>query len=203
MSIRKLPGTPIPHITKARNSRGSMGSKGAICLIVLGILLYVALDYIINFMDDFVLPDIGIPYPLLFIIFIGCVILVIVVSTLKGSLKGGIVHGSRIGTRVTRVRDPSVCKRIIKDGYDGPEFIVMGDENITFGQACKDYWQFESVSRNSSWYIKDSRGNDVTDLSLISFDGICTLLPEYGTEKKKKDSDESTTSIHDSVTYYD
>ena len=203
MSIRKLPGSPIPHITKARNTRGSMGSKGAICLIVLGILLYVALDYIINFMDDFVLPDIGIPYPLLFVIFIGCVILVIVVFTLKDTLKGGIVHGSRIGTRVTRVRDPSVCKRIIKDGYDGPEFIVMGDGNITFGQACRDNWQFMSVRKNSGWFIKDERGNDVTDMSLFSFDGICTLFPEYGSEKKKTDSDESLYSIHDSVTYYD
>ncbi len=205
MSIRKLPGTPIPHITKARNTRGSMGSKGAICLIVLGILLYVALDYFINFMDDFVLPDIGIPYPLLFIIFIGCVILVIVVFTLKGTLKGGIVHGSRIGTRVTRVRDPSVYKRIIKDGYDGPEFIVMGDGNITFGQACRDNWQFMSVREKSRWFIKDERGNDVTDMSLFSFDGICILILEYGSGKEKKEHSKVSeySSIHDSVEYYD
>lgn len=196
MSIRKLPGSPIPHITKARNSRGSMGSKGAICLIVLGILLYVALDIILSLSDDFVLPDIGIPYPLLFIIIIGCVILVIVVFTLKG----GIVRGSRIGSRV---RDPSVCKRVIKDGFGGAEYIVSGDGEDTFSQACKNHWQFESVKRDSGWFVKDARGNDVTDLSLISFDGICTLLPEYGTEKKKKDSDESFYSIHDSVTYYD
>ena len=203
MSIRKLPGSPIPHITKARNTRGSMGSKGAICLIVLGILLYVALDFILDLTDDFVFPDIGIPYPMLFIIIIGCVIVVIVVFTLKDTLKGGIVYGSRIGTRVTRVRDPSVCKRVIKDGFGGAEYIVSGDKETTFGQACKDHWQFESVSMNSSWYIKDSRGNDVTDLSLTSFDGICILVPEYGSEKKKKDSDESISSIHDSVTYYD
>ncbi len=195
MSIRKLPGTPIPFIKKARNTGGSMGSKGAFCLIVLGILLYVALDYIINFMDDFVLPDIGIPYPLLFIIIIVGIILVFVVSVIKD----GIVHGSRIGNRV---RDPSVCKRVIKDGIDGMEFIVSGDKETTFGQACRDNWQFESAKRDSGWFVKDARGNDVTDMSLMSFDGICILVPEYGSEKKK-DSDESTTSIHDSVTYYD
>lgn len=196
--------TQIPHKLRPRQTTGTTGFRGAIFLIVFGILLYVALGYIMNLMEDFVFPDIGIPYPLLFIIIIVCVILVIVVYTLKGTLKGGIVHGSRIGTRVTRVRDPSICKRVIKDGIDGMQFIVSGDKETTFGQACKDHWQFESVSRNSRWYIKDSRGNDVTDMSLISFDGICTLFPEYGTEKKKKkDSDESIYSIHDSVKYYD
>ena len=168
MSIRKLPGTPIPHITKARNNRGSMGTKGAICLFVLGILLYVALDYILSLTDDFVFPDIGIPYPILFIIIIVCVILVIVVFTLKG----GIIRGSRIGSRV---RDPSVCKRVIKDGFGGAEYIVSGDGEDTFGQACKNHWQFESVKRDPGWFVKDARGNDVTDMSLTSFDGICIL----------------------------
>ena len=203
--MSKLPGSPIPHITKARNTRGSTGFKGAICLIVLGILLYVALDYFINFMDDFVLPDIGIPYPILFIIFIGCVILVIAVSTLKGTLKGGIVHGSIIGTRVTRDRDPSVCKRVIKDGYDGIEFIVSGDKETTFGQACKNHWQFVSVKRDSGWFVKDERGNDVKEMSLISYDGICMLIPEYGSVKLKDKRDEASkySSIQDSVEYYD
>ncbi|MHA1614066.1 MAG: hypothetical protein ACTSYJ_04425 [Candidatus Thorarchaeota archaeon] len=204
MSIRKLPGTPIPHITKARNTRGSTGTKGAICLIVLGIFLYVALDYIINFMDDFVLPDIGIPYPLLFIIIIGCVILVIFVFTLKGGIvRGrGIAHGSNI---VSRVRDPSVCKRVIKDGFGGVEYIVSGDGEDTFGQACKNHWQFVSVKRDSGWFIKDDRGNDVTEMSLISYDGICILIPEFGSVKPKDKRDEASkySSIQDSVEYYD
>jgi len=205
MSIRYYPGKPNPYLEarKPGKSRRGMGIGALIFLIVLIGLFLVSLYVIPPLMEDFVLPDIGIPYPLLFIIIIGCVILVIVVSTLKGTLKGGIVHGSRIGTRVTRVRDPSIYKRVIKDGIDGMQFIVSGDKETTFGQACKDHWQFESVSRDSSWYIKDSRGNVVTDMSLTSFDGICILLPEYGSEKKKRDSDKSIYSIHDSVTYYD
>jgi len=100
--------------------------------------------------------------------------------------------------------ESSVYKRVIKDGYDGGEFIVSGDSETTFGQACKNQWQFESVSRNSGWYIKDERGNDVTNMSLISFDGICVLIPEYGSEKHK-DNDEASKywSIQDSVKYYD
>ncbi|TFH10222.1 MAG: hypothetical protein E4H14_02895 [Candidatus Thorarchaeota archaeon] len=88
--------------------------------------------------------------------------------------------------------DHSIFMRVIKDGYDGKEFIVSGDSETTFGQACKNQWQFESVSRNSSWYIKDERGNDVTDMFLISSDGICILISEYGSEKKTKDRDKAS-----------
>ncbi len=200
MSIRKLPGTPIPFIKKARNTGGSMGTEGAICLIVLMLLLFVASGYIMNLMEDFVFPDIGIPYPTLFTILFIIIIVGVILVTVVSLIKDGIVQGSNSRSRE---RDPSICKRVIKDGIDGMEFIVSGDKETTFGQACKNHWQFESVSRTSGWYIKDSRGNDVTDMSLFSFDGICTLFPEYGTEKKKKDSDESFYSIHDSVTYYD
>ncbi|MGY5870777.1 MAG: hypothetical protein RTV72_00890 [Candidatus Thorarchaeota archaeon] len=99
----------------------------------------------------------------------------------------------------------SIYKKIIKDGYDGKEFIVEGDGNTTFGEACKKNWQFESVSKNSSWFIKDERGNDVTDSFLETFDGIFILIPEYGSEMKEREPDKSDTeySIHDSVTYYD
>ena len=101
--------------------------------------------------------------------------------------------------------DSSIYKRVIKDGFDGKEFIVSGDSETTFGQACKNQWQFESVGRNSGWYIKDARGNDVTNMSLISFDGICVLIPEYGSEKQTEERDKASKywSIQASVEYYD
>ena len=208
MSIRYYPGsTKIPLIAKARNTSGRVGMRGAIFLIVFFFLLYVALGYILSLTDadDFVFPDIGIPYPILFIIIIGCVILVIVVFTLKGTLKGGKVHGSIIGTRVTRDRDPSIIKRVIKDGFGGDGYIVSGDGEDTFGQACKNHWQFVSVKRDSGWFVKDARGNDVTEMSLNSYDGICTLIPEYGSVKTEDKHDEASkySSIQDSVEYYD
>jgi len=101
--------------------------------------------------------------------------------------------------------ESSIYKRVIKDGYDGKEFIVLGDSETTFGQACKNQWQFESVSRNSGWYIKDERGNDVTNIFLETADGIFFLVPRFGSEIQKEERDESDeySSIHDSVEYYD
>lgn len=119
--------------------------------------------------------------------------------------KRRLSHEVRQGHSRYKKSESSNCKRVIKDGFDGEEFIVLGDGNITFGQACRDNWQFTSVRENSGWFIKDARGNDVTDMFLTSFDGICILVPEYGSEKQKKASDEDSkyTSVHDSVEYYD
>ncbi|MGY5860698.1 MAG: hypothetical protein RTU63_15125 [Candidatus Thorarchaeota archaeon] len=116
------------------------------------------------------------------------------------------IHRGRLKSRRHyKDTESTIYNRVIKDGYDGAEFIVSGDSETTFGQACKNQWQFESVSRNSSWYIKDERGNDVTDMFLISSDGICILIPEYGSQKKTEDRDKASrySSIQDSVEYYD
>ncbi len=189
----------IPRKLRPRKATGTIGIRGVIFLLMSGVLLYVAFDFILHLSEDFIFPDIGIPYPILFMILIIILTIGAILVIFVSPKKNGIVQGSGR----SRNRDPSICKRVIKDGIDGMEFIVSGDKETTFGQACKDHWQFESVSRTSGWYIKDSRGNDVTDMSLFSFDGICILFPEYGSVKKKEDSDESFYSIHDSVTYYD
>ena len=193
--------TQIPRILRPRQTTGNTGFRGAILVILFGFLLYVALGYILSLTDDFVLPDIGIPYPILFIILIMILtvssILVIVVSLIKD----GIVKGSNR----SRVRDPSIIKRVIKDGFGGDGYIVSGDEEDTFGQACKNHWQFVSVKRDSGWFVKDERGNDVTEMTLISYDGVCMLIPEYGSVKPEDKRDEATkySSIQDSVEYYD
>lgn len=187
----------IRRYPRPRKTGPPIGIRGAIIMIVLFVLLVVVTNLITPLLDDLVIPDFGIPYPIIFIIIILCVILVTVISLTKD----GIVHGS---IRI-RERDPSICKRVIKDGVGGADYIVSGDREETFGQACKEYWQFESIRENSDWFIKDERGNDVTDMPLNSFDGICTLIPEYGSEKKKDKYDKASeySSLHDSVTYYD
>ena len=122
----------------------------------------------------------------------------------KTKFKRGISRKAR--KRHGRYKDSgsTIFKRVIRDGYDGLEFIVDGYENTTFGEACKDQWQFESVRKNSDWFIKDERGNDITNEFLISYSGISILLAEYKSEKKERASDRSDEySIHDSVTYYD
>jgi hypothetical protein len=109
------------------------------------------------------------------------------------------------GSSRYKAQDPDTCMKVIKDGPDGQEFIISGDREDTFAQACKANWYFERVNRKSAWYIKDERGNDVSDMPLGSVDGIFILVPEYGKGVQKKEPDESDeySSIHDSVTYYD
>jgi len=75
-------------------------------------------------------------------------------------------------------QDPSSCMRVVRDGPGGQEFIISGDREDTFAQACRDNWYFESVNRKSKWYIRDENDNDVTDRSLGSIEGIFTLVPE-------------------------
>ena len=82
------------------------------------------------------------------------------------------------GSSRYKAQDPSTWMRVIRDGPNGQEFIITGDREETFAQACKANWYFESVKRKSKWYIKDERGNDVSDSPLGSVDSIFTLIPE-------------------------
>ncbi|MGY5860699.1 MAG: hypothetical protein RTU63_15130 [Candidatus Thorarchaeota archaeon] len=82
------------------------------------------------------------------------------------------------GSSRYKAQDPSTCMRVIKDGPDGLEFIISGDREETFAQACRANWYFESVKRKSKWLIVDERGNDVSDSPLGLVDSIFTLIPE-------------------------
>ena len=82
------------------------------------------------------------------------------------------------GSSRYKAQDPSTCMRVIRDGYDGQEFIITGDREDTFAQVCGANWYFKSVNRKSRWYIKDERGNDVSDKPIHSVDGIFILIPE-------------------------
>ncbi|MGY5860700.1 MAG: hypothetical protein RTU63_15135 [Candidatus Thorarchaeota archaeon] len=82
------------------------------------------------------------------------------------------------GSNRYKVQNPSTYMRVIRDGDDGREFIISGGSEDTYAQACRANWYFESVHRESKWYIKDERGNDVSDKPLQSVDGIFILIPE-------------------------
>jgi hypothetical protein len=177
----------------------NMGLGGLVFLIVIfGIMAAVA--WILPLLlEDIVLPY-GISMADIFLMVMGVVMLLLIYAIVKG----GLLSKDRFNVRY-KERDPSVCSRVIRDGYDGAEFIITGDGEDTFGKACEANWQFQRVSSKSRWYIKDAKGNDVTDTSLATVDGIFILIPEYGSEISKAEPDESDeySSIHDSVTYYD
>jgi len=202
MTIRIYPGRTEPFVSqKAPRSKGGRGMGiGAVVFLIalLGILLVAA--YLISpLMEDLVFPDIGIPYSTLFLIILGCII----VASIIGIAKSGLFHDRFAASY--KEQDPSIYMRVIREGYDGAEFIITGDKEDTFAQACSANWQFVRINQKSKWFVKDEKGNDVTDRSLESVDGVFFIIPEYGSEILKEESDESDeyTSIHDSVEYYD
>ena len=202
MALQRYPGRPTPFLEQKspQGRRGRGFGIGAIVFIIVLITAFIVFLYVIPpLMEDIVLPDIGIPYSTLFLIFIGCAF----VATIYGLVKGGRFKG-RYNVRY-KERDPSICRRVIRDGYDGVEFIVSGHKEDTFEQVCRANWQFESTDLKSKWYIKDEKGNDVSDKSLESVDGVFILIPEYSSERTKEEPDKSDeySSLHDSVEYYD
>lgn len=199
MVVRRYPGSPNPFVEqKSKNTSTGFGIGAVVFVIVLLGICLVVLYVIPPLMEDVVLPDIGIPYPTLFMIILGVTILVSIILMFRS----GMYVGNRIGYRD---RDPTTCQRVIKDGYDGPEVIISGPRESTFAEACRANWLFKNVEQNSSWFIRDSQGNDVGNVSLESVEGIFILVPEYRTEIQKEEPDKSDeiSSINDGVTYYD
>ena len=202
MAIQKNPGRTEPFVSqKSPKGKGGpgMGIGALIFLIALIGGFIVSLTLIRQLLDDVVFPDIGITPMQIAIGFMS----IIVIGSIYLIAKGDMFHEG-MGSRYKDL-DPSLCRRVVKDGYDGIEFIITGNKQDTFAKACRANWRFESVDQKSNWYIKDEKGNDVTNQSLETADGIFFLVPEFGSEIQKLESDESDeySSIHDSVEYYD
>ena len=160
-------------------------------------LLLIPIIYLLAFFG--VLPS----YTLIPVVFGGFVFIIVMIAFVVAQI--GIF--SSFMSRSKHLKkysdpDPSVYSRAVKDGADGPDYLIRGSETTTFREACLDNWQFKSVDRKSNWMVRDDRGNDVTDQSLSRFDGILIMEGEYWTEEPSNESDEYT-SIHDSVEYYD
>jgi hypothetical protein len=103
--------------------------------------------------------------------------------------------------------NPLICHRIVKDGHDGAEYLIIGPEEEKFGHACRKQWQFVKTDIHSNWIVKDERGNDITNASLQSSNGIAIVIDIYGSEYLSdiEESDISSvyTSIDEGTKYYD
>ncbi|TFG28913.1 hypothetical protein EU528_10485 [Candidatus Thorarchaeota archaeon] len=201
MGILRYPGRPIPFVEQKspRQREGKGLGIGAVIFVITLFGILLAILYLVPpLMDDVEFQDIGIPYPTLFLIILGGLI---VVSTIL-MLKPRMYVSSRIGYKE---RDPAICQRVIRDGIDGPELIISGPRESTFSQVCRDNWAFANVPQKTAWFIRDEKGNDVTNMPLGTADGVFTLIPEYASETSKQETSEADeySSIHDSVTYYD
>ena len=82
------------------------------------------------------------------------------------------------GSSRYKSQDSATCMSVIRDGAGGLEFIISGNREDTFAHACRANWYFESVNQKSKWYIRDEYGEDVTDKTLGSIEGVFTLFPE-------------------------
>jgi hypothetical protein len=183
--------------SQSRKNQGFGIGSIVFVLLLLGLLL-VSLYVIPPLMDTVNFPDIGISYTTIFLLIVSCIILVSLASISKGGTKINSGYGYKD-------RDPSICKKIVKDGYDGIDIIVTGPKDTTFAQACMTNWQFTSTSRKSRWYIRDEKGNDVSDRLLDSVDGVFILVPENVQNNPEKESDkyDEYSSIHQGVEFYD
>jgi len=103
--------------------------------------------------------------------------------------------------------DPTQCRRVVKDGIDGADYLISGPLKESFGQACRNNWQFEKTDKHSSWIVKDERGNDITNSPLESYDSIAMIVGTFGSEyftgESESDIPSEYTSIEDGTEYYD
>ncbi|TFH10221.1 MAG: hypothetical protein E4H14_02890, partial [Candidatus Thorarchaeota archaeon] len=115
MAIRRYPGSPNPFVEqKSKIGSKSMGIGAIVFVMVLFGILLAVLYLIPPLMETVVFPDIGIPYSTLFLIFLGCFVLVLGILMFR---KGMYVANST----GYKERDPSIVQRVVKDGFDGAE----------------------------------------------------------------------------------
>lgn len=199
--MRIVPTTKPGLMRRKRSGRPgpSMCWGLAVFLILIVGGYIIAMNVLAPLVDSMPFPDLGISFPILFLFFMGIVIALAAFALVKG----GRAYDKQFET--FEERDPSICKRIIKDGPDGVELVISGDRNMTFAQACRLNWPFQSIAKKSSWFIQDERGNDVTESTLESTEGIFTLVPSYGSDIQKDETEKTDeySSIHDGVEYYD
>ncbi len=99
----------------------------------------------------------------------------------------------------------SEYQRIVRNDVDGEDYIVNGAASTTFREACLENWQFLYVKRKSSWFVKDDKGNDISEVPLSVYGGKAILVSEYVTESYRGSTDETAdySDSNESVEYYD
>jgi hypothetical protein len=113
--------------------------------------------------------------------------------------------------RVAEARDPTKIQRVIIDAYTGKEFIISGEQDATFRDACKIEWPFDSIEMGKSWIIQDERGNDISERPLTEYHGIAKIISmepmdyRQPLEESEKDSfdEEQESDMDVGVEFYD
>ncbi len=77
----------------------------------------------------------------------------------------------------SRPVDTSIAHRVVRDMATMEEAVIDGDYEISFRKAMLDegIWVFSKISRDSKWIVTDDRGNDISNKTLDSFDGVARI----------------------------
>ena len=82
--------------------------------------------------------------------------------------------------RAFRMHDPSVLVRAVYDRDSGEECLIRGKSGMTYREAVERHWTFTQIPRDSAWYLIDEAGNDVSDSTLDSYDGLVYVTTREG-----------------------
>ena len=113
---------------------------------------------------------------------------------------------------VSLKKDPSHIYRAVLHEESGEEYLVNGRPRAIFRKILLANWPFKKIHKQDSWIIRDERGNELTNQTLESCEGIATIELLYGEGLKPVESDNRSereedykdlSTHHDAVTYYD
>lgn len=90
----------------------------------------------------------------------------------RGLYKGGT------GKIQPKERDTSIITRVLKDEASGEEIIIAGREDSTIREVLEEDWPMDGSLRKMRWYVRDSRGNDVTNRFFSEIDGTLVIIFE-------------------------
>lgn len=99
-------------------------------------------------------------------------------------------------------RKPAEILRVVKDPYNGEEILIGGKKTTTYGEACREDWDFKGIDKKASWILRDDKGNDITNMHLADYDGI-VVIELLELEGHKTSDREKEDSKHMGVEYYD
>ena len=78
--------------------------------------------------------------------------------------------------------DSSIVTRLVRFRSSAEEYLITGNAKDTYRETCLDDWQFKGLEKDEPWYVADQRGNDISHMSLESYDGPCEVLLPLGYE---------------------
>ncbi|MHA1636817.1 MAG: hypothetical protein ACTSUB_02275 [Candidatus Thorarchaeota archaeon] len=69
-----------------------------------------------------------------------------------------------------------ILHRVLKAPGHRNEYFIQGEPETTFREVVRDIWPFDDQDVNNSWKLVTASGEDVTDRSLSSYEGIVEIV---------------------------